>query len=243
MLLVGLGSSREGGGDSLFVHADELRRRGAFAETAVGLITAAPSIAAGLGKLSSGIVYVVPFLMCDGYLAHARIPQELRALASPERDFRLCRPIGSDSRLSALLAERAAAICREKGLPPATATAVVVGHGTPGAPASSEAVRAHVACLVASGTFESVRPAFLQEAPFLPDVLRASMGPTVVVGLFAGRGMHAGEDVPRAIAEAHTRVGVPLIDAGPIGTHPGCAEIIVAATDVFDAENVAPSAT
>src|SRR5690242_20383662 len=98
LLLVGLGSSREGGADALFFHADTLRRRGAFIETAVGLITAAPNIATGLGTLAGRCVHVVPFLMADGYLARGKIPHELRALATPGREFRLCRPIGTDPR-------------------------------------------------------------------------------------------------------------------------------------------------
>jgi sirohydrochlorin ferrochelatase len=231
LLLVGLGSSREGGAEALFAHAAALKARGCFTEAAVGFIAASPGIEEGFAALSAPVVCVVPFLMCDGYLARARIPAALAAIAAPGRDLRLCAPIGIDPGMSALLADRAARTCAAAALDPASVAVVVVGHGTPSSSASGEAVRAHVARLAASGDFESVRPAFLQEAPFLADVLREATAPTVVVGLFAGRGMHWGEDVPRLIEAARQKAGVPILDAGPIGTHPGCAELVLAAAD------------
>jgi sirohydrochlorin cobaltochelatase len=242
LLLVGLGSSREGGAEALFAHAASLKARGCFAEAAVGFITASPGIEAAFGALSAPVVYVVPFLMCDGYLAQAKIPAALAPLAAPGRDVRLCAPVGTDPRMAALLADRAMEICAAEALDPAIASVVVVGHGTPGSSASSAAVRAHVARLAASGDFESVQPAFLQEAPLLADVLAEATAPTIVVGLFAGRGMHWGEDVPRLIERARAHRAVPILDAGPIGTHPGCAALVLAAADRIDARAQAASA-
>lgn len=236
LLLVGLGSSREGGADPLFAHAAELRRRGLFAETAVGLLTGAPGLAEPLRRLSTRIVYVVPFFMSDGYLAREKLPRLLRALAVPGQELRVCRPIGTDPRLTPLLEARAVAACVAAGLDPAEASLVVAAHGTPASPASAEAAKAHVRRLAAGGRFRSVRPGFLQEAPFLADVLRAGDAPTIVVGLFAGPGLHAGEDVPRLVAEARRSVALPILDAGPIGTDPGCADLIAAAAEAARTE-------
>ena len=85
---------------------------------------------------------------------------------------------------------------------PAASRLLVVGHGSKFGPASAEATQERRPRIARAGSFASVATAFLEEPPFLKTRLRRVEAPTVVAGFFFGDGMHAGEDVPAAIAEA-----------------------------------------
>ena len=50
--------------------------------------------------------------------------------------------------------------------------------------------------------FSAVTTAYLEEPPFLQDMMGRLDGPTVVVGMFASDGLHAGEDLPEAMEES-----------------------------------------
>jgi sirohydrochlorin ferrochelatase len=228
LVLVGLGSTRAEGNAALFAQRDALRARRRFAEVEAGLLIGEPTLESAVARTTAPVVHVVPFLMADGYLGNALIPRRLRALAGGGRALRLCAPVGVAPGLASVLAERLLACCRAAGLDPAATDAIVAGHGMTGSPRSGRAVRAHVEAIARRGLFASVAPGFLEEEPLLGDVLAAAMRPTVMVGLFAGAGMHAGEDVPRLLAAARACARVPLHDAGPIGNHPDMPEIVLA---------------
>jgi len=103
---------------------------------------------------------------------------------------------------------------------------LIVGHGSKLGPASASATRKAAARAAITRRFASVTTAFLEEEPFLEDILRASAAtPTVVAGFFFGDGLHAGEDVPDAIAEA----GANALYTGAIGNSPAVAPLIAAA--------------
>ena len=72
------------------------------------------------------------------------------------------------------------------------------------------------------GGFARVDTAFLEEAPFLDEVVQSDTRPTVVVGFFNGDGLHAAEDVPEAVG----RFDGPITYTGPVGAFPEVSKLI-----------------
>lgn len=229
LLLVGHGSSHyQEAGRLLHAHAAALQAGGHVAETAVGLLRGAPSVADALAALSARVVHVVPFFMEDGFFTRVAVPE---ALAQAERGrgqtLRVCPPVGTHDGLAALLAERVRRDCPD----PAAWSVLLVGHGSSRTPGRGMALHRHQARLAATGQFGRVRTAFLEEAPLLPDVLAELGGSaTAVIGIFAGEGGHVRDDLPRCIAAAQAArdaLGPPLLDLGIISDEPGMRRIIL----------------
>jgi sirohydrochlorin ferrochelatase len=106
---------------------------------------------------------------------------------------------------------------------------LVVGHGSARAPGRVTALHGHVARLAASGRFDRVEAAFLEEAPFAGDAMaRLRDGPLAVLGFFAGEGMHVRDDLPGLIAAEQAVRGTPLVDCGTVAAEPAMREIILA---------------
>ena len=207
------------------LHAARLARLGRFAEVRVASLTGEPTLGAVVAGLSADEVYVVPLLMAEGYTAAEVLPRALAELPQNGRPVTLCRPIGSHPRMADLLEKAATATCRGRGWQPGETALVVLGHGTPRNAASTGTALDHAARLARRGRFARVETAFLEQAPGLAEVLEscASCRGTVVVGLFADRGLHPDLDVPR-ILEAF---GARAAYAGPVGALPEIGELIL----------------
>jgi sirohydrochlorin cobaltochelatase len=229
LLLIGHGSSHyEDAGHMLHVHAAALRAEGQFAQAAVGFLRGAPGVAEALAELTADIVHVVPFFMEDGYFSRVAVPAALRqAVRRGGPTLRYCRPVGLGGRLTALIG---ACVLRQNPAP-GTLTVVLVGHGSGRAPGRSAALRQHCSSLAAAGSFSDVRTAFLEEPPFVADVLgRLRASDTAVLGFFAGDGGHVRDDLPRLIAAERAARGAGgrlLLDMGSIGDDPALRSVIL----------------
>jgi hypothetical protein len=69
-----------------------------------------------------------------------------------------------------------------------------------------------------------VRPAFLEEPPYLDQTVTPA--PAVVIGLFAGEGLHGGGDAPHLVAEL---ARADLAFAGNVGGFEALTAVIAAA--------------
>jgi len=169
-------------------------------------------------------IAVYPLFMADGYFVQKVRERMLAIGLTPEPA--LLAPLGLDPGLPEVLVQESIATAETNGVDPAAARLLVVGHGSKLGPASASATRKAAARAAIARRFASVATAFLEEEPFLEDVLRATAAtPTVVAGFFFGDGMHAGEDVPEAIAEARANA----LYTGAIGNSPAVAPLIAAA--------------
>lgn len=169
-------------------------------------------------------IAVYPLFMADGYFVQKILAERIRAAGLvPEPE--LLAPLGLDHDLPDVLVRESIAAAEAAAVDPASARLLVVGHGSKLGPASATATRKAAARVALARRFASVTTAFLEEEPFLEDVLRASTAPAVVAGFFFGNGLHAGEDVPDAIAET----GANAIYTGAIGNSPAVAPLIAAA--------------
>lgn len=168
-------------------------------------------------------IAVYPLFMADGYFVE-KVRERVRAAGvTPEPN--VLAPLGLDPALPDILVAEAVTIASREGIEPAASRLLIVGHGSKLGPASANATRKAAVRAALARRFASVATAFLEEEPFLEDALRASAAPTVVAGFFFGDGLHAGEDVPDAIADT----GANAVYTGAIGNAPAVAPLIAAA--------------
>jgi sirohydrochlorin ferrochelatase len=201
-------------------HAAAIRRLGCFAEVRVGCLKASPDLAAAV-RDAPPPVCVVPLLMSEGYIFELLRRRLAELLAG--RDWRLAAPVGTHPGLTALVRERAVAVLAAEGIPPARASLLLIGHGTPRHAGSAEATRAQAARLEGAG-LAAVGVAFLEEPPYAAEAVAALPGDVVaVVGLFLDSGPHGDVDVRDALARAER----PVLYAGAVGTDPGLVSLIL----------------
>ncbi len=224
LLLVAHGSTRyPDAGRTAQTHAEALR--GSFADVAVGLLNGIPSVADALAGLQAPVVHVVPFFMESGWFTNTAVPRALAAVTRREgQSLRYTAPIGTHAAMATLIEQRV------RRMAPAASSVLVVGHGSARSPGRVTALHGHVASLGASGRFERVEAAFLEEPPFARTAMARMRGSSLaVVGFFAGVGGHVRDDLPELIAAetAQREVDQTLRDCGSIGDEPGMQRIIM----------------
>ncbi|MGH1418468.1 MAG: CbiX/SirB N-terminal domain-containing protein [Hyphomicrobiaceae bacterium] len=201
---------------ALATHVGALESDRSFHFVAGGLLNGEPNLQTALLAAKAAKperIFVYPLFMAAGYFVEKIIPEELKKAGCGDISI-ILPPLGRDQGLPPAMLARAVGVAREANLSPATARLLVVGHGSKsGSPASQRATQHFAAQLRGAGVFKEVEVALLEEAPFLPDVLKSSNRPTVVVGYFYGAGLHASEDVPAAIEET----GADALYTGSVG--------------------------
>jgi sirohydrochlorin ferrochelatase len=230
LLLVAHGERRDGAGNEGVARlALDLARRGVAAEVGVGFIKGTPSVAETLSGFAMDDVVVYPLFLADGYFTRRRLPQLIAGghEASAVRPrVRVLPPLGIDPVLVDLVAEKARQTAAAAHMSAEVVTLVLLAHGTPRDPASRQAAELMARRLAARGLFCGVCSAFLEEPPSLAQVLDGIPGPVVVVGLFAGEGLHGGDDAPQLVRQAGR---AEVVFAGNVGAFAGIADVIAAA--------------
>lgn len=211
---------------ALAKHSDALSASNTFRRVACGVLKGSPTLESALDAVratQSDAVVVYPFFMSDGYFVKTVLAQRLKDYALG-RPVLVCPPLGLDPKLPDLVWRQALEVAKDANIQAQSARLLIVGHGSKFGPASAnttrsvaEAVKTNPQC-----RFADIDVAFLEEAPFLSEQLAIDAGPTIVSGFFNGDGLHAGEDVPNAIAAANNGA----IYAGPIGDADGVARLI-----------------
>ncbi len=212
----------DGNNRALVDLAARIADRGVFDRVRAGVLKGSPSIETALSGASSARPEVYPLFMSDGYCVREALPARLRAAG---RSGQIHRPFGLEPGLAALIARHAVRTLERQGVDHLRARLLLIGHGSSKSGDSRAATEWQAARLRTLGRFAEVRSAYLENAPFLPEVLAGlPAGPCVVVGFFSGAGLHAAEDVPQAIA-AHGRDDI--VYAGPVTAAPEAAGLIV----------------
>jgi sirohydrochlorin cobaltochelatase len=203
-------------------HAQTIRARGLFAAVESCCLEGHPSLAEALARMDAP-VYLVPLLMAEGFTA-STLPRRVAEAGARERVV-LCRAVGANPGLAALIERQVVASCEARGWSPAQTALVVIGHGTPRDEASGATLLEQAERLAAAGAFAEVLPAFLEQAPRAPEVLARLAGRrAVAAGFFADFGGHGEADVTALIA----RAGHAVAYAGAVGVLPEIADLIVA---------------
>lgn len=209
---------------ALFAHEKALKQANCFASVSAGVLKGEPSIEDALAVAEASKasrVAIYPFFMADGFFVRTRLGDRVAAGKLTKR-WEIFPPLGIDPGLPPLLLDHAEGAANAAGFAPATSTLVIVGHGSQLGPASANATRAAAEVVEDANVFGTVLTAFLEEPPSVGDALRAARGPVVVSGFFSGEGLHAGDDVPDAIAKS----GVQAVYAGPVGSLPAVSALI-----------------
>ena len=227
--------------DGLRRLANELAERAVAAEVRCAFINGSPSVGEALGRFATREILVYPMFLSHGYFTRVRLPRLVAEAADRGKTVCILPPFGLDPALAELIADKAAAAARADGIPAERAVVVLVAHGSTKDTASRMAAGELVRCLRAQTLFSEIVGAFLDEPPSLADAIAGIAGPVVVIGLFAGEGLHGREDVPRLIAETRHR---DVVFAGNVGAWPEAADIVVEAIDRASREPAAqPPAT
>jgi len=213
------GAGRSGVAEDLAVR---LRSAGQFSEVAACSLKGDPGLAETVRGMSAEPVYLVPLLMAEGHTYHTVLPRLLAEM--PGRRIVQCRPVGVAPGLDAVAVAQALEACAVRKFAPGDTTLVLAAHGTQRHADSGDAAHQMAGRIAETGQFHRVCEAFLEQPPLLEAVLRP-IAPRlcVVVGLFMDHGAHSTDDIPRIIASAHSGAA----DSGPVGAHPGIAEIIL----------------
>ena len=201
LIVVGHGSTENPDSSApTFLHADELRRRGIFAEVVCAFWKEEPSLREVYRMIDSEVVYVVPNFISEGYFTREVIPRELEldgAVTQVDgREVRYCDPVGIHASMTDLILHRAGEVA--PGVDPAECSLIIVGHGTKLNAKSTEAIVAQVERVRAGDAgFAEVVDAYMEEAPFVSDWDGITASPNVViVPFFIADGLHSYQDIP-----------------------------------------------
>ncbi|MCX6969913.1 MAG: cobalamin biosynthesis protein CbiX [Verrucomicrobia bacterium] len=228
-------------------HAENIRRRGIFAEVATCFWKQEPSFREALRMVESPEIYVVPNFISEGYFTRTVIPREMeldgRVTVRGGRTIKYCEPAGRHPLMTELLVKEARSVAPD--VPPAETSLLIVGHGTGLDSNSAEAARFQAGVIASAGEYGEVMAAFMEEAPLIGEWDRLASRPNVVVvPFFISDGLHSYQDIPVLLGirsgkgkpasqseifrhNPHDLRGRRLYYGAAIGTEPDFAEIIL----------------
>lgn len=200
-------------------HADRVRESNCFDQVQVAFWKEEPALNEVLSTLASQQVFVVPLMMAEGYFTDRVFPRELGLLAgeeSPGTEVAYTPPVGSHESMTEVIVERAgqvASLWEDTNIGLA-----VVGHGTERSETSARTTRQHADGVRSTGQFNEVRSFFLDQAPFVDDLINSfHTTDIVVVPLFIADGLHATNDLPALIGLPAS--GDPQSSPASVGDH------------------------
>jgi sirohydrochlorin cobaltochelatase len=194
------------GGQGGNVLASELARRmrqsGRYSEVAVGYMRCSPTIEETAAHITSSCISLYPLFMGNGYYINEAIPKRLgitNGIDALGHCVNIQKPLGLHPDLPDLLLTAAADAAMVKAIDPRSATLLLVAHGSASSPHSSAAAQSIRHQMADRNLFATVELSFLEEEPIFSSALKTANRPTFVLGLFAGDGMHGGDDIHNAI--------------------------------------------
>jgi len=178
LLLLGHGSTLNAASSApTYQHAEEIRRRGIFAEVHVAFWKEEPKFRQALSQTRRRQVYVVPNFISSGYFTEQVIPREL-GLTGPvtrlgEQDVFYCQPVGLNPEMTGALLRRAgevvAASHAEISDPAKTACLFICGHGTSLNKNSTKIIHEQAELIRAHGLYADCQAVLMEQRPFIRD--------------------------------------------------------------------------
>jgi len=258
LLLLGHGSTLNADSSApTYQHAEELRRRGLFAEVQVGFWKEEANFRQALRQVRAREVYVVPNFISSGYFTEQIIPRELGldgAVTSIEgKRVGYCAPVGLHSAMTEALLRKAGEVVAQSGVaiaePTRTACLFICGHGTSLNDNSTKIIHERAAEIRARGLFADCQGVLMEQKPFVKDWRTLTDCPNViVVPFFISDGLHSYEDIPVLLGLTHDMREAVFTNphaegtrrlwyATAIGTAPFVADLIVAQVEEFQKEH------
>jgi sirohydrochlorin cobaltochelatase len=215
----------------VYQHADELRRRGVFAQVLETFWKQEPYLAQVMRGVFAPRVFVAPLFISDGYFTEEVIPRELGFCQGGEAGFSrvqrrggqvffYCGPVGTHPGMTEVLLARAREIVEKFPFPrapkPAETTLFIAGHGTGHNENSRKAIERQAELIRAKNLFAGVHAVFMEEDPRVGDCYKLGQTKNMVVApFFISDGMHSFEDIPvmlgapRAVVRERLKLGHP----------------------------------
>lgn len=244
--MVGHGSHFSGDSAApVFAHVEALRERAFFLfdEVVPAFWKEEPSLREVIRSVNAHEVVIVPLFISEGYFTEQILPRELGLAQATANTVSWIdgkrviygAPVGTHPAMTSVLEARARHIVPQTLLPEESAL-VIVGHGTPRHAKSSQSIYDQVAKLRAKGQYAEVIALFMDEAPYVSEILaRCEAQNMIVVPYFIADGRHTQKDIPADLGIARkglypipaTRDGRRLWYAGAVGTDSAVVEVIV----------------
>ncbi len=258
LLLLGHGSTLNADSSApTWQHAEELRRRGIFAEVHVGFWKEEANFRQALRQVRATEVYVVPNFISSGYFTEQVIPRELglsgAVTSMGGKQVGYCAPVGLHSAMTDALLRKAQEVVDASGVPigePArTACLFICGHGTSLNDNSTKIIHERAAEIRARGLFADCQGVLMEQKPFVKDWRTLTdCADVIVVPFFISDGLHSYEDIPvllglthnireAGFANPHVEGARRLWYATAIGTAPFMADLIAAQVEDFEREH------
>jgi len=237
LVLVGHGSTLNAESSApTYQHADELRRRGLFAQVLECFWKLEPGIAGVLRGVYAPRVFIVPLFISEGYFTEEVIPRELGFCLNGQKDFariqqrggqtlHYCGPVGTHESMTEVILRRAREVVEKFPFPrapkPRETSLFIAGHGTGNNENSRKAIERQVELIRAMGLYADVNPVFMEEDPRVGDCYKmASVRNIVMVPFFISDGLHSVEDIPVLLGEPERVVRERLKSGQPTWRNP-----------------------
>ncbi len=237
LVLVGHGSTLNPESSApTYQHADELRRRGLFAQVIECFWKLEPAICGVLRGVFATRVFVVPLFISEGYFTEEVIPRELGLRTNDQTDFArvqrrgnqtvyYCGPVGTHDCMTGVLLARAREIIERHPSPqapgPGDTALFIAGHGTGNNENSRKAIERQVELIRAQDLYAEVHAAFMEEDPRIGDCYQmARVKNIVMVPFFISDGLHSYEDIPVMLGEPREVVRSRLNSSQPTWRNP-----------------------
>lgn len=258
LLLLGHGSTLNADSSApTYQHAEEIRRRGIFAEVHVAFWKEEPNFRQALRQTNCRQVYVVPNFISSGYFTEQVIPRELGLTGPvthlPRQDVFYCQPVGLHSSMTEALLQRAEHVVAESKAtipePAKTACLFICGHGTSMNDNSTKIIHEQAEVIRKRGLFADCQGVLMEQKPFVKDWRTLTTCPDViVVPFFISDGLHSFEDIPvllglthnmkeQGFTNPHQEESRKLWYANAIGTESFIADVILAQVEQFKKEH------
>lgn len=167
-----------------------------------GVLSGEPNIAKTLADVHESHVLVWPLFMCRGYFIDNALRNTLDRLSV---SYNILDEFGSDP-ATVRLALRAMEARQNRQI----AQILVVAHGSSKGEQSRVSTERFAGNLRDAGKFDAVACAYLEEPPFVREIIQTLPEGSTIVSLFAGDGLHGGEDMTKLL-EASGRGDIRVI--------------------------------
>ncbi len=205
LLLLGHGSTLNADSSApTWQQAEEIRRRGLFAEVHVGFWKEEPNFRQALRQTRRRRVYVVPNFISSGYFTEQIIPRELGLEGAVTRrenqEIVYCEPVGLHPAMTEALLRRAREVVAGSGEtiadPARTACLLICGHGTSFNDNSTKIIHEQAEAIRARGLYADCRAVLMEQAPFVKEWRTLTpCADVIVVPFFIADGLHSFEDI------------------------------------------------
>ena len=237
LVLIGHGSTLNAESSApTYQHADELRRRGLFAQVVECFWKLEPGIAGVRRGVRASRVFFVPLFISEGYFTEDVIPRELGLCAKDQVDFPrvqrqgdqdlfYCGPVGTHESMTRVLEARARDVVAAHPFPsapkPSETTLFIAGHGTGLNENSRRAIERQVERIRGEGRYAACHAVFMEEAPRIEECYtKATTRNVVMVPFFISDGLHSYEDIPMMLGEPERVVRERLAQGQPTWRNP-----------------------